>query len=118
MTDDESRVTYGDIPSVMATGRKGVGVSNPTYDDYHLDDVDRDVLEDTIDSVRIYIWEDESDRIEEMMDMIGDLRRDYIYATGTVIPTEFRSEKPLSSEGLTGIQWAISLGYMDGGDDE
>ena len=117
MTDDENRLTYGDIPSIMTTGGS-VGLRGPTYDDYHLDDVDREALEDTTDSVRIYIWEDESDRIDEMMGVIDDLRRNFIFATGTVIPTEFRSEEPLSSEDLTGIQWAISLGYMDGGDDE
>ena len=118
MTDDDNRVSYGDIPPVMATEGGDIGFRGPTYDDYHLDDIDRDALEGTTDSVRIYVWEDESDRIEEMMGVIDDLRSEYVHATGTVIPTQFRSEEPMSSEELTDIQWAIALGLVDGGDDE
>ena len=111
-TTDNQTATYGGAPLPRVIGEtKSQPI--PSFDDRHLDEVDPNSFDGGPGRVWIYIWEDESDRVGEMMDVIDDLRRDYIFATGTVIPTEFRSEEPLSSEDLTGIRWAMALGYLD-----
>ena len=105
MTDnDETRVRFGELPGVVATAENvGIDVSSPEPLNVHLDDVDDSTYATDAYPVRVYIYGDEDDRAEELREVCDDLRNEFVFAHGVVLPADLREDGPPSSEEITAL---------------
>ncbi len=74
---------------------------------YHLDELDE--YEDHPElSLRVYTYDDE-DREGEHIATLERLKKDFIFAHGTVFPAWVRDEMPLETDVLNALEWCIAL---------
>ena len=108
MTDDNYDIDDGELPKVVASA-DGIAVDiddiPPGPLDVHLDDVDDSTYATHACPVRVYIYSDEDNRAGELREVCDDLRNEYVYAQGVVLPAKLRKDGPPSSETIT---WLIN----------
>jgi len=95
---------YDNFPKVVT--RPGVKLDGPTA--VHIDGVGD--ITDKRSPTYIYIWENETpDRLEQLEDVLDNLRSEYIHAMGIVYIEPLRELVPLEPEQITAYAWLSTV---------
>jgi len=79
---------------------------------YHVDDVDG--IEGVTGPTYVYLWETErEEREQQLLDVIDELKNNYIFATGIEYATELQPLVPLEPDQLTVYAWLVRLGLWE-----